>query len=183
MDLTCQTRPSRTARAHDPRVVVVSMPTTHTNAVFAPNPVFSSCPAPHSFSLLPHLRTRSTPAPISHRARTRGAPSPSVVVSLRLPSSPRCVRCLSVLRLNDTPRFAPSPSISHFPRSLDPHRAAEGRRRRPEASSCPRRRSSIPGPSLKVTNFSMPLISYSLPLCVHNCSSKQGCAVVEPLRR
>jgi hypothetical protein len=81
----------------------------------------------------------------------------------------------------DTPRFAPSPSVFHCSHSPDLHRAAEGRRRRPEASSCPCRRSSASEPSLKVTKLPMPLISHSLSLCVRNCSSEQGCAATIPL--
>jgi hypothetical protein len=164
--LTFRTRPSRTARAHDPHVTMNSAPTTHAEVAFALLPAFSSYRVPHSLSLLPHSHTRSTPAPARVRARTRGAPPPSAVVLGRFRGGRRVptvfvapVSSASTPATRDTPRFAPSPSISLCSRSPDPHRVDEGRCR-PEASLCPRRHSSVPEPSLKVTNLPMPLISH-----------------------
>jgi hypothetical protein len=81
----------------------------------------------------------------------------------------------------DTPRFAPSPSDFHCSCSPDLHRAAEGRRRWPDASPCPYRRSSALEPSLKVTKHPMPLISHSLPILMCNCSPQHDCAAAIPL--
>jgi hypothetical protein len=87
----------------------------------------------------------------------------------RWPSSPRCVRCHGEIRLNTS--NSGHPSVRPFPLYLSLSASAhltsivqsKPCRRRPEASSCPRCRLSVPEPSLKVINLPMPLISHFLP--------------------
>jgi hypothetical protein len=127
----CRTRPSRTAHAHDPRVIVDSAPTTH--AKVTPTPPWPFLAAQYSIrspsSLtrsLAHLNTRL--APLVHQ-RSSTAVHRGIGPVLRPPPGPYhvCyfVSYTSMPATQDTPRFAPSPSIFHCSGSLDLHRAAE----------------------------------------------------------
>jgi hypothetical protein len=123
LSLVCGLHPpapfvSRTAR-------VDSVPTTHVEVAPAPTPVFSSCPVPHSLSLLPHSHTLSTLALASLRGAREAPPPPTVIsgpfhghrrasaVSVALVSS------ASTPATRDTPRFTLSSSIPLCSCSLD----------------------------------------------------------------
>jgi hypothetical protein len=155
-------------------------PTTRVSWPHLHAPDLFLAPAPtHSLPSLSCAPSRSPRSSLSHRAHTSAAPSWSIVHSMatvELVSSVASVSSASSPATRDTLWFAPSPSISLSSCSPNLHHAAEGCLRRPEASSCPYRHSSAPKSSLKVTQLPMPMISHSLPQCMHNRSPELMCA-------
>jgi hypothetical protein len=142
MGPVCRTRPPRTAQARPARRCGLYVHDARRGRVPSPPWPFSSCLVP-TRPPLPSLAHTQLSALISHHAHTQGAPPLFVVVS-----RPFCCRrralAVSVASVSfalspmtrDTPRFAPSPSISLNPCSqvLSLPRCSS-----PAVDPCPRR--------------------------------------------
>jgi hypothetical protein len=173
MGPACWIRPSQTTHVHNPHITVDSTPTTHTEAAAT----FSSCPISHSLSsLIRALAALQHPPCIARAPRELHRRPPWFwTCSAATVGSPPCpLPCwagLSTLATQDTPQFAPSPSVFQCSRSWD-------------SSPCSRRLPPFKPPrALSQGNQAPHAFDFPFPAPMGNCSPKQGYATARPLHR
>jgi hypothetical protein len=128
-------------------------------------------PQPSTLALSLALRARLGSSTVARRG---------LALVLWSPSSPRRVRCLGKLRLvTHNPRHPSVRPLPHwFAWSALTGSLPQLCRRRPVPSPCPRCRSRVPEPPLKVTVLTPPLFSPVMHLVARDCSPE-----CSPVRR